>query len=310
MLFFKRKVVLFKGETTPGTDATPTVGANAILVRNFRISPLEQEGEDRELEVNYVGHQGRIIAGAPVRFSFDVEMAGAGAAGSAPGYGPLFKACGMSETINAGTSVVYAPTNPGGETSGTMYFYMGGRLHKALYCVGDVECVLQRGKIPFLSFSFTGIYVTVTDTALPTPTLSAFQKPLAVTNVNTTPLTLHGFAGKFAELRFKAGNEIAYRNLVGSESVRLVDRKSTGSVKLEDELVATKDWWTTMRSATLGALACTHGTAAGNKVVLAAPNVQLVEPNLDQEEQLAMLSMNMLLQPSSAGNDEWSITVQ
>jgi hypothetical protein len=310
VLFWKRKVMLFKSEVTPGIDPVPTAGANAVLVRNVRLSPLEQEGEDRDFDVNYVGHKGRIIAGAFQTLSCEVELAGAGAAGTVPGYGPLLKACAASETISAGVSVTYAPVNPGGETSGTFYLYIGGRLHKATYAVGNVKAVLNRGKIPVYQFEFTGLYITPTDVALPAPTLTAFQKPLAVTNVNTTPVTLHGFSGKFAEMSLDAGNQVVYRNLVGSESVRFIDRSSTASVKLEAELMGAIDWHTKIRSGTLGALSVQHGITAGNIVVLAAPNAQPVEPSLDQDQQIGMKTMKLLLTPSSAGNDEWSIVVK
>jgi hypothetical protein len=311
-MYAKRKVILFKTETTPGTDSVPVAATNAILTRNFRISPLVAEGEDRDFDINYVGNKGFLIGGKPLKFTFDVELAGAGAAGTAPGYGPLLKACAMSETINAGVSVVYAPIAPGSETPGTMYFFIGGRRHRATYCLGNVKAALTKGKAPMYSFEMMGIYVAPDDVALPTPTLTAYQKPLVVTNANTTPFTLDGFAGKFTDLSINTGNVYPYRNLVGSESLRFVDRNSQGSVKLEDELVATKDWWTKLSAGTLVALSATHGTVAGNIVVLAAPNVQLDPRNvgLDDQDNISMLSMNLLLLPSSAGNDEWSITVK
>jgi len=311
-LYAKRKVILFKTESTPGTDSVPTAAANAILTRNFRISPLMAEGEDRDFDINYVGNKGFIVAGKTLKFSFDVEMAGSGAAGTAPGYGPLLKACATAETINGGVSAVYTPLAPGAETPGTLYFFMGGRRHRATYCLGNVKASLQRGKIGLFSFDMTGIYVAPDDLALPTPTLTAYQKPVAFTNQNTTPFTLDGFAGKFSALTLDSGNVYPYRNLVGSESMRFVDRNSKASVKLEDELVATKDWWTKLASGALVALSATHGITAGNIVMIAAPNAQLDprDPGIDQDDNISMLSMSLLLTPSSAGNDEWSITVK
>ena len=170
--------------------------------------------------------------------------------------------------------------------------------------------MFSRGKIPVFQFDFTGLYIIPSDAALAAPTLTMFQKPVAVNNVNTTPVTLHTFAAKFADLSIDVGNVLTYRNLIASESVRFTDRNSIGSVKLEDELVATIDWWTKMRTAALGALSFTHGIVAGNIVVFAAPNVQLDVPTLAAEENISMLSMNLMLTPSAAGNDEWSITVK
>lgn len=309
MLYWRRKVLSAKSEGTYGTDSTPAVASDAILARNMRLSPLEQETDGRESELNYVGNKGEIIAGSFVKLDFEVEVAGAGAAGTAAPYGALFKACGMSETLNAGTSAVYAPVNPGSETSCTIYFYMGGRRHKLTGALGDVSLSLVKGRVPLWKFSFMGLYSIPTDTALSAPTLTAFQKPVAVTNANTTPFTLHSFAGKFQELSWSAGNVLTYRNMVGSEAIRFTDRKSVGKVVLEDELVATKDWWTSIRSGTLSTLSCKHGQSAGNIVTFAGSNVQLLGPSIDGQDNISMLSMNLAFTPSSSGNDEWSITL-
>ncbi len=306
---WKRKIVLFKAEVTPGTDPVPVVATNAMLVRNFRISPLVTEGEDRDFEAMYVGNKGRIVAGSMVRYDFDVELAGGGAAGTAPGWGPLIKACAFSETVNAGTSVVYTPVNPGAETTGTMYFYMDGKLYKALFSVGNVEINLPKGKIPLLHFTFIGIYAAVSDAALSAPTLTAFTKPVAVTNANTTPMTLHTYAAKFKEFKVSAGNVLTYRNLVNSESVRFTDRDSRGSAVFEEELVATKNFLSIAQLGTLGAFTVTHGTVAGNKVKIDGANVQIGDPGLDQDENIAMLSTPLLFTASSAGNDELILTV-
>jgi hypothetical protein len=305
---FRRKVILAKNAASYGADAAPTAANDGMLVRNFRMRPLNQEYDDRDYDVPYFGNKGRIVSGAFVEVSFEVEMAGGGAAGTAPKYGPLLQSCGMSETINAGVSVVYAPITTG-EKDSTIYFYIDARLHKVLGAFGNVEARLVAGRIPVWAFTFIGLYVAPSDVALPTPTLTAFQKPLAVNNTNTTPATLFTFAGKFREIMLATGNELVYRNLPNSEAVRFVGRRSRGSVRLEDELVATKDWWTIVRNGTLGALAITQGTAAGNKVAIAANQVQLTEPDMDEEQGIAMIRMNMELQPSSAGNDEFSITV-
>ncbi len=310
MLRWKRKVIAFKSELTYGQDAAPAANANAILVRNVTLRPLEMDYEERNVVTSYAGHQGEIIAGQRVEMTFEVELAGAGAAGTAPGYGALLKAAACSETINAGVSVVYAPVNPGAEVSGSLYFWLDGKLHKVVGTLADAGISLPRGRVGFLRFSLMGLFVGPVDQALPVPALGAFQKPVAVNNANTTPMTLHAFAGKFSALEINFGNVMRYRNLVGSEAIRLIDRKSTGSVTLEDELVATKDWYTTMKNGTLGALSVTHGQSAGNKVVIAAPNVQLTRPQLSPEDELAMKQMSMVLQPSAAGNDEWLITVQ
>lgn len=308
-LYWKRKALAAKSESPYGTDSTPTAASNAILARNVKLSPLEQNVEDKNRDIHYIGAQGKIIAGNFVKIDFEVELAGSGAAGSAAPYGALLKACGMSETLNAGTSAVYAPVQPGSETSCSIYFWMGGRRHRITGSLGNAEFQLVKGRVPLIKFSFMGLYNIPTDVALPTPTLTGFQAPLAVNNTNTTPVTLHSFSGVFSEVSMATGNELNYRNLIASEAIRFTDRKSTGKVKLEDSLVATFDPWTKIKAATLGTLSVAHGTAAGNIVTLAGSNVQLLAPSMDQDQNIAMLGMDLEFVPSSSGSDEWSITL-
>lgn len=311
MLRWRRKVIGVKIESSYGVDPVPTGAANAILTRDVSISPLEMDYEDRsEIDTGYAGHKGEIIAGQHVKMAFKVDIAGAGAAGDVPGYGPLLKAAGCSETVNAGVSVVYAPVHPGSGSSVTTYFWLDGVLHSILGQLADCELNFPKGRAPFYQFNLMGLFVGPSDVAVATPTLSAFQKPVAVNLVNTTPMTLHSYAGKFSNLTLRFGNQLVYRNLPNSEAIRWVDRKSTGAAKLEKELVAAKAWYTIMKAGTLGALAVTHGQSAGNQVVIAAANVQLTRPAIDVEDTIAMKNMQLTFQPSSAGNDEWSITVK
>lgn len=308
-LRWRRKVVAFKVESTYGVDPTPTAAANAMLVRNFGIRPLELVYEKRSYDAGYSGNLGELVAGQYVETTFEVEMAGSGTVDVAPAYGPLLKCCGCSETITTGVKVVYAPVHPGSGSSGAMYFWLDGRLHKVLGMLGDVTLNWPRNRVPFFAFRFLGLYVGPLDQAVPTPTLSAFKKPVPVNNANTTPMTLHGFAGKFGDVSVTVGNNLVYRNLPNSEAIRWTDRESTGRVRLEDELIAAKDWYTAVKNETLGALTITHGPAA-NQVVFDAPNVQLTRPAIDTEDMLAMKSLNLNLLPSAAGNDEWSITTK
>lgn len=307
-LRWKKKVVLAKKEVTYGTDSVPVVGTDAMLVRNVSFRPLQLQYDDRDYDVPYFGNKGRIIGAQWSELAFEVEAAGGGAAGTAPKWGVLHQGCGMSETINVGVSAVYAPVSAN-ESSLTFYWRMDGREHKLLGAMGNVELRIAAGRIPVWAYSFIGLHVQPTDVALGTPTLTAFQKPLAVNKANTTPFTLHGFAGKFREMSIQTGNVIPYRNLPNSEAVRFVDRNARGSVRMEDELIATKDWWTIVKNGTLGALNFVHGATAGNIITVAAANVQITEPDISTEDSLAMLGCAMELQPSAAGNDEFSITV-
>lgn len=194
--------------------------------------------------------------------------------------------------------------------SATLYFNVDGVLHKLTGCRGTMSLQLNVKQIPVIKFTLTGIYNAVTDTAAPTPTYTAFQTPLPVTNVNTTPFTLHSYSAVMSELTMDLSAQIVHRTLVGgSEQVLFTDRQPQGQITIEATTVAAKDWWAAAKNSTLGGLSVTHGTAAGNKVTLASSNVQLTKPTYTDMDGVQMLQFGINYIPSSAGNDEYTITV-
>lgn len=307
-LLTRKAIILAKIESVYGTDSTPTGAANAVLVRNVNLNPLDAQFVDRALVRPYLGNSERLPAAKSAALEFEVEIAGGGAAGTAPKYGPLLRACGLSETISAGVSVTYAPVSAAFEAV-TIYMNQDGVLHKLTGARGNVSLSLNALQIPVYKFRFVGIYTQPTDTAQPSPDFTAFVKPLVVNKVNTPTFTLHTFAGVLQQLELDLANQIVFRSLVGFEGVLQTDRQASGRVSMEATTVAAKNWWAAIEAATTGALALTHGIAAGNTVALAAPNLQITDPTYADSDGIVMLNANAALIPSSAGNNELTITV-
>ncbi|TIV30814.1 MAG: hypothetical protein E5V96_31225, partial [Mesorhizobium sp.] len=204
--FYRKLAVLAKIETVYGTDPTPTGAANAIQMTNATVNPLEGEQVSRDLMLPYLGMQGVILTGTYVKIDGEVEIAGAGAAGDAPAYGPLLRACGLAETITVGTDVQYDPVSSGFEAV-TLYFNHDGVNHIALGSRGNVSFSLVPKQIPRYKFSFSGLLGTIADVALPTVDLSAFVTPVPVSKLNTT-FTLHGWSAVAESLALDAGIQV------------------------------------------------------------------------------------------------------
>lgn len=111
-LLTRRRTILAKIETTYGTDSVPTGAANALLVRNLEITPLESEFASRDLIRTFMGNSEQLPVGIRAQMTVEVEMAGSGTAGTAPGYDALMRACGLSvatlATTHGGTAVAAA----------------------------------------------------------------------------------------------------------------------------------------------------------------------------------------------------------
>jgi hypothetical protein len=307
MALTRKRLILAKSEATYGTDSTPTAAANAVLVRNLEITPLQAEAVSRNLIRPYLGNSDQLLAQTRVEVTFEVELAGSGTAGTAPAYGPVLKACGLSETIVATTSVTYAPVSAS-FSSCTLYFHNDGVRHKVTGCRGSFELTAEVGQIPVIAFTMTGIYNAPTDEALPTPTYANQVAPLIFQNGNTTNFSIFSYAGCLQSLSLQVANEVVYRELVGcTKEVLITNRNPSGTCVIEAPSIATKDFFALATGSSTGAITFRHGGTAGNIVTFNAPQSDIGSPTYSDQDGIQMLNLPYLAIPSSSGNDELSL---
>jgi len=306
-LLTRKRLILLKKESTYATDSTP-VGTDAVLVRDLSVTPLQSDVVSRDLIRPYLGASEQLLANTRVECQFTVEMAGSGIAGTAPRYGGALQACGMSETLVATTSATYAPVSTA-FSSVTIYYNLDGVLHKITGARGTFTLNAEVGQIPTIAFTFTGIYVPPTDTAAPTVTYSNQATPLIFKQGNTSAFEFYSYSGCLQSVSLDIGNTIVYRELVGcTKEVLLTQRNATGSVMIEAELIATKDYFTAaLTDGTTGNLTFLHGTTAGNRVTLTAPTTDIGDPTYGDTDGVAMINLPYTAVPAGAGNNEFTL---
>lgn len=315
----RNTVILAKTESTYGTDSTPTEGANAILVSNVTITPLKSNNVDRNLVRGYMGGSEQLAGAISVDIGFDVELAGAGAAGTAAPYGPLLRACGFVETLSASVRAEYNLTTPVTDSL-TIYGFWDGAKHIIRGCRGTVSINMTSGNRPLLSFKFTGLDGGVTSATPSALTLGQFKTPLVVNEPNTgdvtlgctytaaTPTLTGGTGYPSQGLSLDLGNSVQYLPMLGGESVEITDRSATGSVQLDLTAAQEATFMTNVKANTTQSLGLMHGTTAGYKTMVFLPNVQLVNPSKANVQGKLMIGFDMRVLPSS-GNDEIKIVV-
>jgi hypothetical protein len=101
-----KRLITAKIESVYGTDPTP-IGANAMLVRNLDVQPLQADTVSRDLIRPFLGISEQLLASKNVQVSFEVEYAASGKVGGTPAYDALLRACGFAPTITT-TSVTAA----------------------------------------------------------------------------------------------------------------------------------------------------------------------------------------------------------
>ena len=307
-LLARKTVILAKIETTYGTDPVPTGGANAIEVRNPQVTPMAGNTVERDVVRSYMGNFESIPANVNVACQFECYLAGAGAAGSVPGFGPLLRACGLAEVVTASTKVEYQPISSAFE-SVTIYFNQDGLLHKLTGARGTFQINLDAQGLPYMQFNFTGIWNAPSDTALPTPIYTSFQQGVVANNTNTTAFSLFSYTGILQSFSYNHAGTAEPRMLIGSESVLLTDRRPAGEILIEAPAIATKDFFSIAKAGTSGVFAIQHGQTAGKIVTIDMPKLILGQPSYEVSQGVQMLRLPYAALPSS-GNDEFKLTVK
>jgi len=302
-LLTRKRVILIEAESSYATDPNPGA-TDVVLVRDLSITPQSSDVVNRDVVRPFLGASEQLLANTSVEVSFSVELAGSGAAGTAPRYGAALKACGLSETVSSGTSVTYAPVSSS-FSSITIHYNTDGVRHKVTGARGTVVLNASVGEIPSLDFTFTGIYNAPDDSALPTVTYGNQATPLVFKNGNTTSFQLLSFSAALMSLSMDLGNSTVYRELVGgTKEVIITDRAASGSVSIEAVALSSKDYFAAaLTDASLGNLTITHGTAAGNIVALSSTKVDIGDVAYGEADGIQMLEIPYTLVPSASGNE-------
>jgi hypothetical protein len=318
MPFIKPKnFVAAKLETTSGTAIS--VGASDFNVRIFDVTV------DPEIEM-YMNQfaSGRHSMGQATpgkkkcHIKFKVNMQCGSALGTAPTMGKFFKACGATETLNASTSVIYAPaaTNDYGDSKSlTMVFYLtpaSGNSHLVSMkgCMGN--CVITMddlGKPLVADFDFLGAFTSITDAATIALTSPDTSLPPAVIGSAITVASIVQKVGKF-KLDFGNTVELDYdpADASGYFAAYIANREPKISLDPRIELLATDPVYTRWAAGTQAAFSLATSVVSSQKITIAAPKIQLLTNKLADRNGSMTYDQEYSVQESS-GNDEWSISI-
>ena len=257
---------LAKKEVTKGTDSVPVAGTDGVRVENgFAPVPAAEKIPYDPVKAT-MGALKSLLGRKTINIAVPALVRGSGAAGTAPEIGALLQACGLVETINAGTSVVYGPTSVEASfESVSCYAYKDGILMKALGAVANaiLECNINQ---PILA-NFTvqaGFDTAPTTTAAVVPTFSAIQ-PLVM---NSADVISDGAAIKVSSFTLDLGDEMGDHNTTGQNEYSVANRKPT--ITLTKDSVSTIADWNALIAGTEFAISAAFGSVAGNIMTITA----------------------------------------
>lgn len=310
--YIRNTVVTAKVEATPGTDALPTGLADAVLVSDMSITPLDAANIDRNNIKGYFGANEQLVGPASVKTSYTVELAGSGTAGTAPALGDLLLGCAMAEGVLADpVRVEYTPVSTGLKTL-TNYYYDDGVLHKLFGVMGDFTLTAKVGERPVLKFDYTGLDGGISE-AMTAGTFTEWKAPVAMTKANVTDITLGatyalgaltgGTPYNSTGLELKSGNAVNFTPMLSKEDVDITNREVTGSFELELTAAQEVAFMAQVKANTKQSLALTIGKVAGNTVIIFMPAAQLTNPKKAELNGKRLIGYDFRAIPV-AGNDE------
>lgn len=301
----RKTVILAKVEANYGVDPTPTVAANAILVKNVEVRPIGEMIE-RDFYRSTLSPLEFVRGMKEHELSFETELKGTGSAGATPSWGwegELLRACGLDETINAGVDIQYAPISTGFE-SVAIYVYKDGIFHKMVGCRGTFVITGSVGQYLAVRWTFRGIYASPTDSSPGAQTFSSVKPPLLL-SAGVTIASYSPVANAIeVNINNTLGRRTSYNEATGLKEIMITGRTPGGSFDPESVLEATNPFWGDWEAATARALNIGPiGSAAGNKVTITAPKLQLEEIRYGDREGIQTYEIPFRL-AQSAGDDE------
>ena len=311
MAILKRTEVLAaETESVKGTAET-LVDADAFFAEDvsWPYSPTQIERPRSRLTLS---KDPSLVTQKIASVSFAVEIKGSGTATTPPVWGRLLQACGCSQTVGT-SSVTWAPTTLSDNvatltirryiTEGAVSFV------ETLYGArGNVVFEFAAGEISKMRFTFTGKYLKRVALAALTATDHATLPPI----YENATMSIHSYAAAvFSRFTLDFGNTVSMRSNAnatdGLAYAEITDRNVTGTLDIDTTIPATFDPDTLLEGTTTGSVSSTLGAAAGNRVVVTCPKVQIVARGDAERDGIAVDELTLRMCINSTGDDEFSI---
>lgn len=324
--------VMAKVETTYGTDPTPAAGTDDVLTYD---SPVPGGITSNRMEMRQHSssftRQTDFITSRFSTMRFKTMAQGSGTRGTATvngfaGLGALMQACGVTQTVTAGTtgSVTWAPSTVGNLKSATVYANHHGYIHKMTGGLGNVVMSASSRSGIEMDFNLTGIYNAPAAVSTTFNSWTGGTKRAVPFLGLSTPLTINNgasyTANVFKSFRFDLGAQTEIiencNDSTGVESIVMIDRNPTLQVVIAMDTYASAavtydEWWTDLFSSgpTTHAVSWKLGTTgSGNAFLFSFPTCQVVNVTPQANGGHREIVVDYKVQHTTA-ETEWLITI-
>lgn len=266
------KVVTAKIESTYGVDASPAPGNALVLDKDTKITPLEHETVDNGLLRPAFGADAALQVGGYGEIELSLPLAASDSLGTAPAFHAILRSCGLSAAITASERVTYGLISSGFE-SASCYAYEDGDLTKLKGCRGSVSFEIKAKAKPMIKAKLTGLSAGPVNNALPAVNLSpANVKPIEFAN---SEILFNGAPVIMESLTIDLGYDVGYTNLVGKESVDIVNRSVSAKLSIRRPNVNDLDLFALRKRAAMNTLYFKQEHGGRNLIELFGNNAQI-----------------------------------
>jgi hypothetical protein len=303
MLFYKRRILAAKIETTSGTPIALGNADAAMNVFNLVANPTA-EFIQRQQQGAF-GQVAGVIGLETGQFTFSTEIHDA-AAGAAPAWlQTLFAGCGL--TYSAGVFSLRSEAPGTNVKTLTLGCYVDGVYKQISGAAGTFVINAPTGQRAMIDWTFMGRWATPTDVALLTPTYPTKRPIMAKSGV----VSIASFNPCFSNFTLDIGNVVTARPCLGGvgglASYVVTDRNITGTMDPESKIVATNPVYTQWATSVEQALSVRLQNA-DTTVTIAAPKFQITNAQEGDREGLQIDTITYQCNVDAAPNDELTIT--
>lgn len=262
-----------KVEATPGTAESLTAAEGVFNAYDVMLQPsISLEDREGSGSFNYLT---AIPQGQTATVTFKTDLAWDGTATEPTIFSVLMPACGWTESTNVWKPRSEAPgTNVKTLTIGV---YVNGVLKTIKGAVGTWVMTLPTGRMITLEWTFTGVYVEPTDTAIIAPTYPT-DTPLRF--AAATACSFNSVAMKVEQVTIDAGNEVVMLEDATQSSGFLhgiiTNRRPTITANPEAVLVATQNRHNIWTTSTAYTVQITLDGPSTSTLGITAPKAQII----------------------------------
>lgn len=258
------RLITGKVEAVKGTDIVPAA-TDAIRVNSFDIA-TDMVMLDNKVVKKTAGNLAHDVGKKMMTLETEFKVRFSGGLGTAPELTPIFQCCGLTETLDAGVDVEYAPsTVPAATKTASFYVFKDGLRYNFIGSVGNLVLTATIGEYLIGNATISAPYLAPTEVVCPAPTYSDAGSPIIF---ETADIFNDGAVIKVGAFEFDAGNAIEEHHVTGDHSFEVFDRAPT--MTFSKDSIGTAAEVTALAAGTDVSFSATFDGGTANKLIFTA----------------------------------------